>query len=180
MANHGLEYKSKTPESKKDYWNTSDLALSDAKKLLGIEFFSIDVCAKSHKEAKADSFITEDEDALSLDWDFEPWDYFAWCNPPFSRKKEFLAKANEQSNGRKMTVCCMISHEPCTKWWREFVSSKATFVYVPNGRYNFVDDETKKEIHGVNFCSCFVVFTPMYTKEAVSINFDIGFSRAQK
>ena len=38
------------------------------------------------------------------------------------------------------------------------------------------DDETKKEVKGVNFCSCFVVFTPLHTKEAVFINFERGFA----
>ena len=39
-----------------------------------------------------------------------------------------------------------------------------------------VDDETKKEVKGVNFCSCFVVFTPLHTKEAIMINFYRGFA----
>ena len=114
----------------------------------------------------------------STEWNchFGPVIKVVWCNPPFSQKELFLKRAKEQSEKHNLTVCCMIPFEPCTKWWREFVSDKATFVYVPSGRYCFVDDEAKKEVKGVNFCSCFVVFTPLYAKEAIMINFERGFA----
>ncbi len=170
--------KSDTPVNKKDLWNTSELAINDAMSLCGISYFDLDACATTSKESKGYEFITPEECALSTDWQSK-FDYMiksVWCNPPFSQKELFLKRAKEQSERHNFTVCCMIPFEPCTKWWREFVSDKATFVYVPSGRYNFIDDETKKEVKGVNFCSCFVVFTPIYTKEAIMINFERGFA----
>ena len=171
--------KSETPVNKKDFWNTSDLALSDAMALCGVKQFDLDACATSEFESKGFEFIDPDMCSLSTEWNSPIWYKIiknVWCNPPFSQKELFLKRAKEQSAKHNLTVCCMIPFEPCTKWWREFVSDKATFVYVPSGRYNFIDDETKKEVKGVNFCSCFVVFTPLHTKEAVFINFERGFA----
>ena len=170
--------KTETPASKKDFWNTSELALNDAKALCGVKYFDLDACATSSNEAKAIGFISPADDALTSEWNkhFGPDVKTIWCNPPFSQKELFLKRAKEQSAKHNLTVCCMIHFEPCTKWWRECVSDKATFVYVPDGRYCFVDDETKQEVKGVNFCSCFVVFTPLHTKEAIFINFDRGFA----
>lgn len=170
--------KSEMPVNKKDFQNTSELATNDALALCGISSFDMDACATSDSESKGFNFISPEDDALIAEW----CGYIGsgvrsvWCNPPFSLKESFLKRAKEQSSKHNLTVCCMIPFEPCTKWWREFVSDKATFVYVPSGRYNFIDDETKKEVKGVNFCSCFVVFTPLYTKEAIMINFERGFA----
>ena len=170
--------KTETPASKKDFWNTSDLALNDAMALCGVNQFDLDACATSEKESKGFEFIDQDMCALSSEWS-SSFGYVVksvWCNPPFSQKELFLKRAKEQSAKHNLTVCCMIPFEPCTKWWRECVSDKATFVYVPDGRYCFVDDETKQELKGVNFCSCFVVFTPLHTKEAIFISFERGFA----
>ena len=169
--------KTETLASKKDFWNTSDLALNDAKALCGVKRFDLDACATSENEAKATEYISPSTDALRCEWYLSGDDIkTVWCNPPFSQKELFLRRAKEQSSKHNLTVCCMIPFEPCTKWWRACVSDKATFVYVPDGRYCFVDDETKQEVKGVNFCSCFVVFTPLHTKEAVFINFERGFT----
>ena len=178
MSHVAAGKKTGTPASKKDFWNTSDLALDDAKALCGVKYFSLDACATSLMESKGADFIRPEKDALKIEWcyAFADANRTVWCNPPFSKKELFLKRAKGQSAKHNLIVCCMIHFEPCTKWWREYVSDKATFVYVPDGRYNFVDDETKKEVKGVNFCSCFVVFTPLYTKEAVFINFERGFA----
>lgn len=174
--------KTETPVSKKDFWNTSDLALNDAMALCGVNQFDLDACATSENESKGLEFIDQKMCALSSEWlsTFGCFVKTVWCNPPFSQKELFLKRAKEQSAKHNLIVCCMIPFEPCTKWWREYVSDKATFVYVPDGRYNFVDDETKQEVKGVNFCSCFVVFTPLLTKEAVFINFERGFASKRK
>ena len=49
--------KSETSVNKKDFWNTSDLALDDAKVLCGVKYFSLDACATSLMESKGADFI---------------------------------------------------------------------------------------------------------------------------
>jgi phage N-6-adenine-methyltransferase len=151
--------KSKTPDNKKDDWNTPWHAVKDASALIGMPF-TLDACACDDATAKAVAFFTPEQDALKQAW--VPSERGAvWCNPPFSRKAEFLNHARQQSRWHKQTIVMMIPYEPCTQWWREYVSGVASIVYVPDGRYNYCDPATKAEITGVNFASCFVVFTPL-------------------
>ena len=153
---HNMEGKSKTQINKKDMWNTTWQAVRDAEFLIGGKF-DLDACSASRNESKADSFISPDDDAMLFHW----YGKRVFCNPPFSRKIEFIDRANNQAMEWSNVICMMLPFEPCTKWWREHISGKATAVYVPDGRYNFIDDETKEEIKGVPFCSCFVVFTSL-------------------
>lgn len=146
-----------TPENKKDYWRTSDQAYQDACYLCGLDDFYIDVAA-SEENRKCGAYIDEPLDALNIEW-FARGSRTAWCNPPFSRKVEFLQKAHKQRH--EGMTCMMLPYEPCTKWWRENVDGKATVVYVPDGRYNYCHPETGKPVQGVNFASAFVVFTSL-------------------
>ena len=147
--------KSNTSENLKDYWRTSDLAYNDACYLCGVDKFDIDLAAKSYLESRGKSFISESMDSLSTDYWFHGSHKTAWLNPPFSKKVEFLQKAyQERKNG---LICVMIPYEPCTTWFRDNVHNKASVVFVPDGRYNFLHPETGEEIKGVNFACCFAV-----------------------
>lgn len=148
----------KTPTNLKDYWRTSDQAYRDACALIGIKCFDIDVAADAIN-SKCHDFLHEGDNSLSCDWFASIECTHAWCNPPFSRKVEFLQKAYEQRIGG--LICMMLPYEPCTKWWRDNVDGKASIVYVPDGRYFFHHPETNKGMPGVNFASAFVVFTSL-------------------
>ena len=158
MSGKTLSKKSKTDDAKKDLWNTSWQALRDAEALIG-QRFVLDVCATDAATAKAREFITPQQDALQTEWLGASG--AVWCNPPFTRKPEFLTRAYWQARKWQRIVIVMIPYEPCTQWWRESVSGKATAVFMPDGRYSFLDPDTKEPIPGVNFVSCFVMFTPM-------------------
>lgn len=148
---------SNTAVSIKNLWRTTDGAYKDACELCGIGDFELDVAAdKSNR--KCSLFIGEKSDALNSVW-FGVDVVWAWCNPPFDLKREFLAKAYEQRTSGN--TCVMIPYEPTTKWWRHYVHGKATVIYVPDGRYNFCHPETGEEIKGVAFASCFAVFTSL-------------------
>ena len=153
---HNMKGESETPINKKDMWNTTWQAVRDAECLIGGKF-GLDACATSDNESKAASFISKKDDAMITEWNF----LRVFCNPPFSRKIDFIDRAYQQAKKHKNIVCMLIPFEPCTKWWRERISGKATAVYIPDGRYNFIDYDTKEEIKGVPFCSCFVVFTSL-------------------
>jgi phage N-6-adenine-methyltransferase len=159
MSGKTLGAGSTTPDNKKDYWNTPWHAVHDASALVG-QPFVLDACATDRHAAKAYLYISPDEDALKEQWDPEK-PGAVWCNPPFSQKFAFLERAHQQSILHGLTICVMVPYERCTKWWQQYVNGRATVVYVPDGRYNYCDDTTKEEISGVNFASCFVVFTPL-------------------
>ena len=149
---------SKTPINKKDFWNTTWQAVRDAEFLIGSKF-SLDA-ASTLEAKKAHSFISPEMDAFFVSW-FDEFRGAVWCNPPFSKKELFLDRAHEQAKKYGMTVVCMVPFEPTTKWWLRHVIERASIVYIPSARYNFIDDETKKEISGCPFSSCFAVFTSL-------------------
>lgn len=159
------QVQTKTPPVHKDYWRTSDLAYADACLLCGVKSFDIDIAA-SYENKRCAYYLDESQNALS----FPSWftdgcidKQTAWCNPPFSNKFAFLDKAYQQiKKHQNKLICMMIPYEPCTDWWRKYVHNKASIVYVPSGRYNFVHPETGEEIKGVNFASAFVVFTGLH------------------
>lgn len=156
MSHNTPNSKSATPDNIKNLWATTPESFRHAQVLCGAEF-DIDVSA-SENNTKCLAYLSEEDNAISQPW-FDVEIKSAWCNPPFDLKREFLAKAyKERVNG---LICMMIPYEPTTKWWREYVHGKASIVYVPDGRYNFLHPETGKEIKGVSFASCFVVFTSM-------------------
>lgn len=159
MSGKTLANKSQTDENKKDFWNTDWRALRDAQFLVG-EPFALDVCAQDAWAAKAPTYISPEQDALKTDW--ATIDGAIWCNPPFTRKPEFLTRAYEQSKKWRRSVIVMLPFEPATDWWREYVSNKASVVYVPDGRYGYLDNDTKELIPGVNFVSCFLLFSPIF------------------
>lgn len=105
---------------------------------------------------------------LACDWEND-W----YCNPPFDMKREFLTKAYSEARAGKSGMM-LLPYEPLTSWWLDLVEDKATAVYTPDGRYNFLmpDGVTKKS--GVNFGSVFVLFTPHKVKITQRIPFKRG------
>lgn len=161
---------SKTKEDAKDYWRTAPNAIYDAARLLGIKHFSIDAAAKDCDVAVCHYYISESEDAISVpNWfsyapiSLSPFPV-AWCNPPFSLKSKFLEKAFEQSQFG--FVMMMLPFSPATKWWRDLITGKATAVFVPNGRYGFLNPDTGEYSPGAKFPTCFVLFSPLKTTTA--------------
>lgn len=161
--------KTNTPTNQKDYWRTSNQAYRDACYLCGVGQFEIDVAA-SEENKRCNHFLSESDDSLSTNWKFGSL-RSVWCNPPFSRKVEFIKKAYDERHNA--LICMMLPYEPCTKWWRDNIDGKATVVYVPDGRYSYCHPETGKSVQGVNFSSAFVVFTSL-TMPTQYVQFDRG------
>lgn len=162
--------KSETKSSDKNRWATTWECFERAHELFGMKF-SIDVCAE-YETAKCTRYYGPNgynppkfsvryvglvaTDALRLRWG----DRF-WCNPPFDLKKEFITQAIKMSRRGKSGMM-LLPYEPCTKWFRELVMPNTSIVYVPDGRYNFLESDGVTKKTGVNFPSCFVLFTPHY------------------
>jgi len=163
VSNHN----SKTPLEHKDNWITSDLAFKDALSLIGLERFDLDAAADIYNR-KAVHYFSEERNSLECDWFGN-----AWCNPPFSLKKEFILKAHKEVlSGNANMVCMMIPFERATKWWRESIAKLATIVYVPDGRYAYIHPVTKKLMDQPKFASCFVVFTRFKVSEPAYVDFN--------
>lgn len=105
------------------------------------------------------------------------WGRDWWCNPPFDHKIDFIRMAVTQAKDNGFSGMMMLPYEPCTGWFRREVKRFATVVYEPDGRYQFynVDGVTKKT--GVNFPSCFVLFTPHHVHECITVPFERGIGK---
>lgn len=161
--------KSATAAEDKNFWATTWHCFFDAERLYN-KPFQLDVAAEYRSVmAIQDGVIRSDtvttakvpnffmlpwSNALENEW-VNDW----WCNPPFDDKIDFVKKAVEQSQAGKSGMM-LIPCELLTDWWVEYVEPYADTIFVPNGRYPFYERDGYTQKSGVNFGSCFVLFTP--------------------
>lgn len=106
-----------------DEWSTPQ----DFWDALNAEFsFDVDAAASNdNKKCRAyfglDHTYPECRDSLAIDWfDDETGAPTLWLNPPYSKCREFIAKAAlEASKG--CTVVCLVPSRTDTRWWHEHV-----------------------------------------------------------
>lgn len=132
-------------KSERQTWETPQDFFSKLDALFG---FTLDACA-SAENAKAANYYTEQQDALTKDWQG-----VVWCNPPYGREQiRFVQKAYEESVKHGSTVVCLIPARPDTKVWQELVFDKASQVCFIKGRLKFGGSK-----YAAPFPSALVVF----------------------
>ncbi len=111
-----------------DEWETPD----DLFWKLHEEFqFNVDVCA-SKENSKLVNYYSIKEDALK-----QRWHGNCWCNPPYSKVKEFLIKTSEElKSGFVKTVVVLTFANTDTKWFHDYVYGKAEIRFI-KGRLRF-------------------------------------------
>ena len=103
-----------------DEWATPD-ALFDQ---LHAEFDFVLDAAASAENAKCRVWYGGCLDALTLDsWASSPC--AVWLNPPYSRCREFIAKAAEEAR-KGLTVVSLVPSRTDTRWWHEHVWDAST------------------------------------------------------
>jgi phage N-6-adenine-methyltransferase len=97
-----------------DEWSTPQ-ALFDG---LHLEFcFALDAAA-SAGNTKCVRYLRD-----GLDWSWRDLvcdDEAVWLNPPYSKCREFIAKAAAEAD-KGCTVVCLVPSRTDTKWWHEHV-----------------------------------------------------------
>lgn len=136
-------------EGARDDWCTPQ-ALFD---MLDGEFrFDVD-CAASESNAKADWYMSEEDDALSLDWSGAT----CWLNPPYGRGVgDWVEKAYVESQ-KGATVVVLVFARTDTAWWHDY-AMKAKEIRLIRGRLRFLQDG--KERDPAPAPSCVIVFAP--------------------
>lgn len=120
--------KSTTQPSVKDDWLTPAiqwgveprLALFD--KLNAIFQFDVDMAA-TPKQSLCPEYVTPYDDALSFPWEDEFDGFTVFCNPPFSKKAEFLQQGRRAAMGGVTCVFVVPASAPETSWFTNAVSS---------------------------------------------------------
>lgn len=113
--------------------------------------------------AKCPSFYTMEDNALT-----KPWGKKNWCNPPYSRVKEFAEKASlEQANGN-MTVM-LIPARTDTIFFHKYCYNKPNVeIRFLKGRIKFISPDgsllRKGASNSAPFPSMVVIFNPPLTE----------------
>lgn len=87
--------------------------------------FVFDAAATKENRKVGDYFgldhpYPEQRDALAIDW--LKFGATFWLNPPYSKCREFIAKAAQEAQ-RGATVVCLVPSRTDTRWWHEHVWS---------------------------------------------------------
>ena len=96
--------------------------------------------AEKAKEFGIPNYDTIDTDGLSADWTKYQR---IWINPPFTRKHEFIAKAQETYDKAKNDIYILFPIEFLTTQ-RFHKACKGGKIFIPNGRINFESGLGKK------------------------------------
>jgi phage N-6-adenine-methyltransferase len=126
----------KPGSSRQDYGTPADF-LRAVKLRFRVEEFVIDLAARSDN-AKADSYITPEQNSLSLNWnEFSGWD--CWLNPPFDDLGKWAKKCSTWNVGPNIGGGRLFFLTPASvgsNWFADYVYPNA-MVYALNGRLIF-------------------------------------------
>ncbi len=114
----------------------------------------VDLCA-TEANRKCAKYLDEEADALDR---VKIWPHgtAAWCNPPFSKKFEFLDIIIDRRNFYHVTYVLLPNNIRETKLWRKLVVPYADEIWNLTPRVNFLLDG--QEVKGVGFASCIAVY----------------------
>ena len=96
-----------------DEWSTPDALFEGLHREFG---FTVDAAATS-ENAKCSAFWTAEEDGLTQAWA----GHVVWCNPPYSRLAEWLARAARAAQYERTTCVLLIPARTDTKAWHAHV-----------------------------------------------------------
>ena len=134
--------------------------------------FQLDAAA-SHENTKCEQFMSQDMDALRLDW-YEAaasvrWPAAVdavdppsvWLNPPYSKCREFVAKAAEEAR-KGCAVVCLVPSRTDTRWWHDYVWDREQHRPRPGVEVRFIKGRLKfgGATAGAPFPSVVIVFSP--------------------
>ena len=119
--------------SKKDSWGTPWRLY---RYLNAHHKFDIDICA-SEFNTKHKMYYTEENDALSKDWDLYN---SIWCNPPYGDK---LGKWIEKALASRSATIMLLPSSTCTAWFRTLLDFNVEIEFL-TGRVYFEDSKRKQ------------------------------------
>jgi site-specific DNA-methyltransferase (adenine-specific) len=138
-----------------DEWETPQ-ALFD---LLDKEFhFTLDAAATKDNSKCGPRYADKIGGSLTINWAQHSQGGAIWLNPPYSKIKDFIKKAYEESL-KGSTVVCLIPSRTDTRYWHDYVMKAAEIRFI-KGRLKFGG-----ATNGAPFPSCIVVFDNCYSRE---------------
>jgi phage N-6-adenine-methyltransferase len=119
--NNKLHFSSaRTGVKQRDKWETPPAVFEQLNK----EFnFTLDAAAET-ETTLCDYYFTEDDDALCQYWNNQ----MIFCNPPYSKLKEFAHKANEEAK-KGATVVMLVPARTDTRAFHDSLAGGGNKVY---------------------------------------------------
>lgn len=114
--------------SAKDLWSTPQDFFDGLNVRYG---FTLDPCADA-SNTKCPTFFTEAQDGLQQDWG----GHKVFCNPPYSKAKEWVKKGYEESKKLNTTVVMLVAARTDTKFFHDYCM-KADKIFFIKGRLKF-------------------------------------------
>lgn len=130
--------------SKSDEWSTP----KDFFEQLNKEFdFDLDPCS-TEENHKCEIYYTTEEDGLSRDWR----GHRVFCNPPYSKISDWVAKAYESTRYENTLVVMLIPSRTDTRYFHDYIVHRSEIRFV-RGRLKFGDGK-----NSAPFPSMLVIF----------------------
>ena len=131
--------------SRTDEWGTPSVIFSQ----LDAEFhFDLDPCS-THENAKCKDHYTIEDDGLTKNWGGRR----VFCNPPYSKAKEWVAKCYEESLKPDTLVVMLIPARTDTSYFHDYIYHRGREIRFLRGRLHYNDSK-----QGAPFPSMVVVF----------------------
>ena len=146
---------SNTPADIKDWWATPQ-AIYDR---LNAEFKFIADVAASSTNHKHDSYLTEEMNALGVNWAGMFGRGMVWCNPPYSDISPWIVKAIEQQATGCGTVM-LVPADTGVLWFSKALTAVSEVRFITAGRLSFIRADTGKPVNGNNKPSMLLIFSP--------------------
>lgn len=120
----------------RDDWRTPGWLFD---KLDSVYQFTCDAAASDENRKNTYCYFSENSNALENEWTGER----VFCNPPFTKKVQFIKKAIEEVESGRCPICVMILPLALdAKWFHELVKDRYHYEIL-KGRVSFLDNENK-------------------------------------
>lgn len=135
-----------------DNWETP----KDLLEVVRAEFsFDLDAAADKYN-AVCPKFIDMEQNALTTRWTGTT----VWCNPPYTMKEEFIARAYDQHQHEANDIVLLLPADTDTKWWANY-ALQADEIRFLVGRLRFLEDG-KPGKDTARFPSALIIFKHHY------------------
>lgn len=125
MQKTSLHQRPRSELSISDEWETPNELFLRLCNQYDLELILDVACTQQNKKTKLSLM-----DGLQEDWDLGD----VWCNPPYSMKKEFIQKANEQYKKFNINIMMLIPLDTQkTKYWYEEIEKNRFSEYNKKG-----------------------------------------------
>ncbi|MCS5736552.1 phage N-6-adenine-methyltransferase [Herbiconiux daphne] len=142
---------SDTPVNIRDLWQTPFNIYQN----LNDEFNFVGDVAASDINHLHMNYLTEEDDALTTDWNSVFGSGYKWCNPPYSDIGPWIDKAASERS-----LVMLIPADVSVGWFKKALATVDEVRLITGGRISFVRADTQEPQNGNNKGSMLLIWHP--------------------